>query len=281
MIALDGNFAYSFILGVMAAVNPCGFVLLPTYLVYYLGTELHRDESNAATLRRAIGVGTAVSSGFVGLFLVVGLISRLFTKSIEQNAKYVSLVIGIALIAMGIAMFRGWKPPVAQPDVSVQRKRTHWNMSLFGIVYAVASIGCTIGFLTSVILGSVGRHGYLSGVISIVLYGLGMGLLVTSLTVTLAFARTGLLATLKRGLPLFDRISAVFVVLTGLYLTWYWLGAITDRGSDGVVSTVENLQTNVVEFLQRIGAVKLGIIFVIIIAIATAVARRTSSTTAP
>jgi hypothetical protein len=59
------------------------------------------------------------------------------------------------------------------------------------------------------------------------------------------------------------------------------LGAITDRSSDGVVSTVENLQTNVVEFLQRVGAVKLGIIFVIIIAIATAVARRTSSTTAP
>jgi cytochrome c biogenesis protein CcdA len=261
----------------MAAVNPCGFVLLPTYLVYYLGTELHRDESNAATLRRAIGVGTAVSSGFVGLFLVVGLISRLFTKSIEQNAKYVSLVIGVALIAMGIAMFRGWKPPVAQPDISVQRKRTHWNMFLFGIVYAIASIGCTIGFLTSVILGSVGRHGYLSGVISIVLYGLGMGLLVTSLTVTLAFARTGLLATLKRGLPLFDRVSALFVVLTGLYLTWYWLGAITDRRSDGVVSTVENLQTSVVEFLQRVGAVKLGVIFVIIIAIATAVARRTSA----
>jgi hypothetical protein len=33
----------------------------------------------------------------------------------------------------------------------------------------------------------------------------------------------------------------------------------------------------VVEFLERIGAIKLGIIFVIIIAIAAAVARRTSS----
>jgi hypothetical protein len=55
------------------------------------------------------------------------------------------------------------------------------------------------------------------------------------------------------------------------------LVAITDRRSDGVISTVENLQTNVVEFLERIGAIKLGIIFVIIIAIATAVARRTSS----
>ena len=70
MIALEGNFAYSFILGVMAAVIPCGFVLLPTYLLYYLGTELNRgDESRSTTLRRALSVGTAVSSGFVGLFI--------------------------------------------------------------------------------------------------------------------------------------------------------------------------------------------------------------------
>ena len=58
MIAIEGNFAYSFILGIMAAVNPCGFVLLPTYLVYYLGTELNREgENRATTLRRGLSVG--------------------------------------------------------------------------------------------------------------------------------------------------------------------------------------------------------------------------------
>lgn len=36
IIALQGNFAYSFVLGVLAAVNPCGFVLLPTYLLFFL-----------------------------------------------------------------------------------------------------------------------------------------------------------------------------------------------------------------------------------------------------
>jgi cytochrome c biogenesis protein CcdA len=118
MIAIEGNFAYSFILGVMAAINPCGFVLLPTYLVYYLGTELNRgEESRAATLRRSLAVGSAVSAGFVGLFLVVGIISRAFTNAIVTNSKYASLVIGIILVAMGVAMFFGWKPPIAQPDV--------------------------------------------------------------------------------------------------------------------------------------------------------------------
>ena len=277
MIALEGNFAYSFILGIMAAVNPCGFVLLPTYLVYYLGTELNReDENKTTTLRRGLSVGIAVSSGFIGLFLVVGIISRAFTTVIRDNAKYAALVIGIGLVAMGIAMLFGWKLPIAQPDVSVQRKRTTWNMFLFGIVYAIASIGCTIGLLISVILGSINRHGFVSGVISIVLYGLGMGLLVTSLTVALAFARVGLVATIKKSFKWFDKITAIFVVLTGLYLSWYWLGAITDRGTDGVTSRVERWQTSVVQFLQDAGVYPLLIVFCVIIATAGFVIRRSS-----
>jgi cytochrome c biogenesis protein CcdA len=266
VIALEGNFAYSFILGVMAAVNPCGFVLLPTYLLYYLGTELNRgEESRSTTLRRGLSVGTAVSSGFVGLFIVVGVISRVFTTVIRDNAKYAALVIGIALVVMGIAMLRGWKPPIAQPDVSIQRKRTFWNMFLFGIVYAVASIGCTIGLLTSVILGSIGRDGFVAGVISIALYGLGMGLLVVSLTVALAFARVGLVSTVKKGFRWFDKITAVFVILTGAYLSWYWFAAITERKADAVMSRVEKWQTQVAEFLQDIGAVPLAIVFVLVV----------------
>jgi cytochrome c biogenesis protein CcdA len=277
VIAIEGNFAYSFILGVMAAVNPCGFVLLPTYLVYYLGTELNReDENKTTTLRRGLSVGMAVSSGFIGLFLIVGIISRAFTTVISENAKYAALVIGIALVAMGIAMLFGWKPPIAQPNVSVERERTTWNMFLFGIVYAIASIGCTIGLLISVILGSVNRHGFVSGVISIVLYGLGMGLLVTSLTVALAFARVGLVSTIKKSFKWFDKLSAVFVVLTGLYLSWYWLGAITDRGTDGVTSRVERWQTKVVQFLQDAGVYPLLIVFCVVIATAGLVIRRSS-----
>ena len=277
MIAIEGNFAYSFILGVMAAVNPCGFVLLPTYLVYYLGTELNReDENKTTTLRRGLSVGTAVSSGFIGLFLIVGIISRAFTTVISENAKFAALVIGIALVAMGIAMLFGWKLPIAQPDVSMQRKRTTWNMFLFGIVYAIASIGCTIGLLISVILGSINRHGFVSGVISIVLYGLGMGLLVTSLTVALAFARVGLVSTIKKSFKWFDKVSAVFVVLTGLYLSWYWLGAITDRGTDGLTTRVERWQTKVVQLLQDAGVYPLLIVFCVIIATAGLVIRRSS-----
>ena len=275
MIAIEGNFAYSFVLGVLAAVNPCGFVLLPTYLMFFLGLEGSRpNDSQRASVGRALRVGLATSSGFIALFLVVGAISRLFTNAIERNAKYASIVIGVALVAMGVAMLAGWKPRVITPSVSGGRERTFGSMFLFGIAYAIASIGCTIGFLTSVILGSISVHGFVSGVLSIVLYGIGMGAIVTALTVSLAFAKGGLLRVLRSGMRHLDRVSAVFVLLTGLYLTWYWYSAIAERDYGSVVSRVEGWQSDIATFLQRQGAWKLALVFGVLIAIAVHVTRR-------
>ena len=269
MIAIEGNFAYSFVLGVLAAVNPCGFVLLPTYLMFFLGLEGSRpNDSQRASVGRALRVGLATSSGFVALFLVVGAISRLFTNAIERNAKYASIVIGMALVAMGVAMLAGWKPRVITPGVSGGRERTFGSMFVFGIAYAIASIGCTIGFLTSVILGSISVHGFVSGVLSIVLYGIGMGAIVTALTVSLAFAKGGLLRVLRSGMRHLDHVSAAFVLLTGLYLTWYWYSAIAERDYGSVVSKVEGWQSDIATFLQRQGAWKLALVFGVLIAIA-------------
>ena len=277
MLALQGNFAYSFLLGVLAAVNPCGFVLLPTYLLYYLGAESGTKSTRPVAVARALRVGAAVSAGFVSLFIVVGSITRLLTDAISRNAQYVSLVIGLGLVVMGVRMMTGWKPRIITPDIGTRRDNTLRGMFVFGVAYAVASIGCTIGFLVSVILGSIGRHGYVSGVLSLVLYGLGMGLLVTSLTVAMALARNGFVRFLRRGLRWFDRASAVLVTLTGLYLSWYWYGAITDRGGDGVTGRVERWQTGVASFLQEQGAQRLALVFAVVIGGAVFVVRRQRS----
>lgn len=274
MIALEGNFAYSFVLGVLAAVNPCGFVLLPTYLMFFLGLEGSRpNDTQRTSLSRALRVGLATSSGFIAVFVVVGSISRLFTNAIERNAKYVSIVIGVALVVMGIAMLAGWKPRIITPNIATGRTRAFGSMFLFGIAYAIASIGCTIGFLTSVILGSINVHGFFSGMLSIILYGVGMGAIVTALTVSLAFAKGGLLRVLRNGMRYLDRVSAVLVLLTGLYLTWYWYAAIAERDYGSFVSRIDGWQSDVATFLQRQGAWKLAVIFGAVITAAVLVVR--------
>lgn len=270
LLAIQGNFAYSFLLGVLAAVNPCGFVLLPAYLLYFLGLDNSGQQgAQRASLRRALGVSSAVSFGFIVIFLIVGTISRLFTQWLELNAKYAGFAIGIALIIIGIAMLAGWKPPLVVPNISGGKDRTFSAMFLFGIAYAVASIGCTIGFLTTAIFGSIGTNGFISGVISIGLYGAGMALLVSALTITLAFAQSGLLRVLRGGLQYIERLAAGFIVLTGTYLTWYWYLAISESTTRSpILQRVESWQSQTATFLQHQGAPKLALVFVVIVGLA-------------
>jgi cytochrome c-type biogenesis protein len=268
-IVIEGNFAYSFMLGMLAAVNPCGFVLLPAYLLYFLGIDGANQGVTRAPMQRALQVSAAVSSGFLLVFLIVGSISRLFTQWIELNAKYAGFVIGIALVGLGVAMLFGWKPKFATSLPTAKKDHSTRAMFIFGVGYAVASIGCTIGLLTTAILGSISTNGFASGVISLVMYGLGMSLLVTALTVTLAAAKTGMTRVLKRSLRYIDKVAAGFIAITGTYLTWYWYGAISERSSLGnVVSNVENWQNSVSLWLQEQGSSRLALICAFIISVA-------------
>ena len=274
ILAIEGNFAYSFILGVLAAVNPCGFVLWPTYLIFFLGT---REEPNLKTgerLRRALVVSSGISLGFLAIFFVIGVISRLFTQWIELNAKYASLAIGIVLVIGGARMLTGWTPKFAVPQIGGVQTKTFRATVIYGVAYAVASIGCTIGFLTTAVFGSIALHGFISGVLSILLYGLGMAMLVTALTVSLAFAKTGILTIVRNQLHLIQRLGAIFVTLTGIYLVFYWYAAISETRSASFVTRIERWQTRVASFLQQQGAIRLAIVLTLIVIVAIVVSRR-------
>ena len=69
-----------------------------------------------------------------------------------------------------------------------------------------------------------------------------------------------------------DRIAAVFLFFTGLYLTWYWYGAITERATaDRVTARVEGWQSDIAMFLQEQGAWRLAIVFSLVLAVAVGI----------
>ena len=274
IFAIEGNFAYSFILGVLAAVNPCGFVLLPTYLVFFLGTREETELTTSERMRRALVVSSGISIGFLAIFFVIGVISRLFTQWIELNAKYASLAIGVVLVIGGVRMMSGWTPKFAMPQIGGVQTKTFRATVVYGVAYAVASIGCTIGFLTTAVFGSIALHGFISGVFSILLYGLGMAMLVTALTVSLAFAKTGIVTVIKNRLYIIQRLGAILVTLTGIYVVLYWYAAISEEKSTSFVTRIERWQTTVASFLQQQGAYRLAIVLTLIVTVAIFVSGR-------
>jgi cytochrome c biogenesis protein CcdA len=267
-VALDARFATSFTAGLLAAVNPCGFVLLPTYLLYFLGMENLRPGAERTSVARALKVSLSVSAGFMSVFIIIGTISKWATKWFMQKAPYVSLVIGVLLIVLGVAMLFGYRLPFTTPKLDIsQRDRSVRSMFVFGIAYAIASIGCTIGPFIGVVLGGVTTSGVATGIAAIGLYGLGMALLVSGLTVTLALANTAVLRVLRKGMQWFEYIAGVFVLLTGLYLTWYWYTDLRDTTS-GVVNGAVSWQERVSNLIQRNQTL---VVTIAIVAVVTAV----------
>jgi len=267
VIAVDGRLPLSFTSGLLAAINPCGFVLLPTYLMFFLGMENLRPGAERTTIRRALAVSLSVSAGFLSVFIVLGIIAKWATNSFLDTMPYISLVIGAALIVLGVAMIFGYRLPFTAPKMDIgERDRSVVSMFVFGIAYAVASFGCTLGPFSGTVLGAISTDGIATGIAAIALYGLGMALLVTALTVTLAMANTALLRFLRKGMQWFEYIAGVFVLLTGIYLTYYWYSSITENYDSSITSQATSWQEELARFVQRNQATVVTLACIVIIA---------------
>jgi cytochrome c biogenesis protein CcdA len=270
------NLSLSFIRGMLAAVNPCGFVLLPTYLLYFLGLSNAESGVRRAPISRALVVSAAVSAGFLSVFLVVGAIAELFTNWVVANAKYLTAVIGVGLVVLGIAMLFGYRLPIATPKLDAGgRDRTVRSMFVYGIAYAVASIGCTIGLFIATLFQTADRRGYVAGVANVVAYGLGMALLISALTVTLAVANVGLLKVLRSGMQYVEMLAGAFVLLSGLYLLWYFWQVDVRETGDPVTDAVANWQSSIQNFLNdHWGAVAIVLAVIVGVAVVAVVLKR-------
>jgi cytochrome c-type biogenesis protein len=102
-------FAFAFGVGMVAAVNPCGFAMLPAYLSLYLGAheEGFRKRSSMSRLLRALLVGTTVSLGFVLFFGLAGLVISAGGSALIGMMPSLGIVIGGVLVLMGLWMLAG------------------------------------------------------------------------------------------------------------------------------------------------------------------------------
>ena len=255
----------SFLKGLVAAVNPCAFVLLPTYLAYFLGSEATHPGDQRSTVRRALRVSASVSAGFMAVFVLIGLLSEYVTSWIQDNAKYFTLVIAIVFVLVGAAMLTGRTLPIALPRLQLgSTDRSIWSMALYGVAYAVSSISCTLPLFITTMVGNGRRDGFGSGVAHVVAYGAGMALIVTALTVAMAVANTSLLGALRRGSQYVDRVAAVLVLLSGLYLVYYfWVVEVNENSSpitEGIQNVQERVQLTLNDHWQLVAVVLGGIV---------------------
>jgi cytochrome c-type biogenesis protein len=182
----------------------------------------------------------------MAVFVTIGLLSEYVTRWIEENAKYFTLVIAIVFIAVGVVMLTGRKLPITTPRLQFDRTgRSVGTMAVYGVAYAVSSISCTLPLFVTTMVGNGRRDGFGSGVAHVVAYGAGMALIVTALTVALAVANTSVLGALRRGSQHVDRVAAVLVLLSGLYLVYYFWVVEVNEDSSPITEGIQTIQERV------------------------------------
>jgi cytochrome c biogenesis protein CcdA len=266
----DGFIALAFGAGIFAAVNPCGFAMLPAYLSFVQGLE-GPEADRRTTVLRSLWVAGAVAAGFTAVFGTLGILINGFSIEVRHQLPWVSIGIGALLVVLGVAMLFGFEPVLKLPKLDRGgQDQGLASMFLFGVSYAIASVGCTIGpFLISVV-AAFSSESTLAGMASFLAYAAGMALVLVTLTVSLALARRSIVTRLRQVLPWVQRIAGGLLVLAGAYTAyygWYELQVYEGDGSGGAVARRSlDLNAELTNWLDGIGTIRLGVGMAIVVA---------------
>jgi len=221
---------YAFLLGIVAAFNPCGFALLPAYLGLYLN-EGNTGKSFAARTRRSLAVSAVVAVAFTLLFGVTGALFSLASSLIVRLLPWVGLGVGVLLIIAGGMSLGGRSLSVdtAQQVASkVGRDATSSGTrgyAAFGLAYGLASLGCALPLFLALLGTAVAGGGTWSAVVAFALYGVGMATTLGVLTVAAGVVSFGILARLRVVGRFVSGLGAVLLLASGAYVVYYWLTA--------------------------------------------------------
>jgi cytochrome c biogenesis protein CcdA len=251
--------------GLVAAFNPCGFALLPSYLTLLIAGP------GTGGVRRALRLSTAMTAGFITVFGTFGLVISVLTTSIQQYLPWVTVVVGLVLVVLGVRLLAGRELVLRLPRLSVGGPSGSLAALYgYGASYAVASLSCTAAPFLAVTGLVSGGIGFATGLAAFVAYGIGMGLVVGLLSMLVALAHDSAVARTRRLLPYISRTSGALLVPAGLYVSyygWYELrvnaGAVAD---DPIVGAATELQGALSDGIERLGPGWVAVGFAVVLA---------------
>jgi cytochrome c biogenesis protein CcdA len=267
--------------GLIAALNPCGFAMLPAYLtLVVVGDDPTRGRPAAVT--RALAATAAMALGFLVVFGTFGLVVAPLAASVQRYLPFVTVLIGIGLVVLGVLMLRGREPTLLLPKSGRGAPTTRLrSMFGYGLAYAIASLSCTIGPFLAVTSATFRRGSVVDGVLAYVAYGLGMALVVGVLATAVALAGSTVPSAARRLLPHVNRMGGALLVLVGLYVGYYGgyelrLYFAGGSASDPVVEAAAVVQEHLAAWVNEYGPLPwLAALLVVVVAVVLLGRRRT------
>lgn len=210
-----------FAAGVISFLSPCVLPLVPGYLATISGVSFERISVRAPGVGRQVAAASALFfAGFLIVFVALGASASLIGALLDEHRLWLNRISGVLIIFFGLAMLGlGWSGAVDGRVTQLVHgaARRRGGPFALGIAFAFCWTPC-VGPVLGSILVLAGASGSLSsGVLLLVVYGLGLAL--PFLVVGFGFTRA--LATFRRVQRHYRAIQAVagiFLVGMGVLL---------------------------------------------------------------
>lgn len=250
----QGLVGLAFAAGLVAALNPCGFAMLPAYLLLVVRGQHPGERRSLVPLGRALAATVGMALGFVTVFGLFGALTISAAATVQRYLPYATLVIGSVLVALGVWLLSGREltaltPRPLGPRWAPGTRRGTWIFGMYGygVSYAIASLSCTIGPFLAVTAAGFRGGSVATGVSIYLAYVAGLTLVVGVLAIAAATAGSALADRLRRALPFVNRIGGALLVLVGLYVAYYGVYELrlfnaTANPDDAVITAAGRLQ---------------------------------------
>lgn len=253
-----GALSLAILAGALAAFNPCGFALLPAYLVsLVVDREIHHSKSELYL--RALKFTAAMTLGFIVVFGLFATLISPFTGSIARYLPILTELVALVLLVVGAALLRGrsftmakiWNPNIAPTNA--------WRTQIgYGVTFALASLSCTIGPFLAITATAVQTKSVLKIIILFSTYALGMGIVVLILALLVATAQGTWINRIRQSQKFIGRIGGLLLIGVGMYEAWYgWYEIRVLRGensSDPIINFAIRIQSQITSWVANLGS---------------------------
>ncbi|KWV31758.1 cytochrome C biogenesis protein [Micromonospora rifamycinica] len=257
--------------GMLGAVNPCGFAMLPAYLSLLVAGPA----DGRGAIGRALTAAAGLTCGYVVVFGAFGLAVAPLADWLRPRLPWLTVTLGLGLLALGVWLLAGRRLPTPRPSARAPRlTRSLPSMALFGMAYALASLSCSIAPFLAIVVTSLQAGSTLRGLALFVAYAIGMGLVVAVAALGVALLRGRVVSGLRGAGARVPRLSGLVLLLAGGYVAWYgWYEVRLAQGrhdafGDPVVVGAARVQRTLVTALDTAGPVVLAATLVGLLAVA-------------
>ena len=223
---IDIPIVFAFTAGLAALVSPCGAVMLPAYISYYLGLEDEKELGNDffKRFKNALLIGVVASLGLILLFGIFGLLWSVVGQFVKDVLPNLGLLLGIILAGMGFYVAisgRGLILPVITLN-KYELKKSYGSVFIFGVAYGVATVSCTFPIFLAIMAHALTVVGTGAVLIQFLAYGSGLGFGLIVITLLAALFKKAAAQLVRSALPYMERFYGLVLFFSGTYIAWYW-----------------------------------------------------------